>query len=125
MTLQGCYGLFIQHLQSTAAYGGFMDFAISLKPSTDIEPKGFIFFRKEVRNMCLMNQKPVVYAPCNRCPEFLNSCMPVVVGSYLWGNATSAIVSGAVIMRNVTPGMYRVIWILNHWNFMKERYSHE
>lgn len=21
--------------------------------------------------------------------------------------------------------MYRVIWILNHWNFMKERYSHE
>ena len=21
--------------------------------------------------------------------------------------------------------MYRIIWILNHWNFMKERYSHE
>lgn len=35
--------------------------------------------------MCLMNQKPVIYAPCNRCPEFLNSCMPVVVGGYLWG----------------------------------------
>lgn len=35
--------------------------------------------------MCLMNQKPVIYAPCNRCPEFLNSCMPVVVGSYIWG----------------------------------------
>lgn len=35
--------------------------------------------------MCLMNQKPVIYAPCNCCPEFLNSCMPVVVGGYLWG----------------------------------------
>ncbi len=35
--------------------------------------------------MCLMNQKPVVYAPCNRCPEFLNSCMPIVVGGFLWG----------------------------------------
>ncbi len=21
--------------------------------------------------------------------------------------------------------MYHIIWILNHWNFMKERYSHE
>ena len=37
--------------------------------------------------MCLMNQKPVdeFYSPCKTCPEYLNSCMPVVIGGYLWG----------------------------------------
>ena len=35
--------------------------------------------------MCLMNQKPVIHAPCNRCPEFLNSCMPLILDGYLHG----------------------------------------
>lgn len=35
--------------------------------------------------MCMMNQKPVIYEPCNVCPEYLNSCMPIVVGGCLYG----------------------------------------
>lgn len=35
--------------------------------------------------MCLMNQKPVVYEPCIHCPEFLDTCMPVVVESCIHG----------------------------------------
>ena len=35
--------------------------------------------------MCLMNQKPVIYAPCNRCREFLNNCMPLIVGGLIFG----------------------------------------
>ena len=35
--------------------------------------------------MCLMNQKPVIYAPCNSCPEFLNSCMPLILNGIIYG----------------------------------------
>lgn len=35
--------------------------------------------------MCLMNQKPVIYEPCSHCPEYLNSCMPIVVNSFIFG----------------------------------------
>lgn len=35
--------------------------------------------------MCLMNQKPVIYDPCNSCSEFLNSCMPLIVGGLIFG----------------------------------------
>lgn len=33
--------------------------------------------------MCLMNGKPVNCSPCVNCPEYLNSCMPVVVEGFL------------------------------------------
>lgn len=35
--------------------------------------------------MCLLHRKPVVYAPCNRCPEFLNSCMPLILDGFIFG----------------------------------------
>lgn len=35
--------------------------------------------------MCLMHRKPVVYAPCNHCPEFLNSCMPLILDGFIFG----------------------------------------
>lgn len=33
--------------------------------------------------MCLMNGKSVNCSPCNRCPEYLSACMPVVVEGFL------------------------------------------
>ena len=35
--------------------------------------------------MCMMNQKPVIYAPCSHCPEYLNSCMPLVMNGFIFG----------------------------------------
>lgn len=35
--------------------------------------------------MCMMNQKPVYYAPCNRCPEFLTTCMPLILNGFIYG----------------------------------------
>ena len=35
--------------------------------------------------MCMMNYKAVseYNSPCSSCPEYLNSCMPVVVNGFL------------------------------------------
>jgi len=37
--------------------------------------------------MCLKNNQPVneYCCPCGRCPEFLNSCMPVIINGYVFG----------------------------------------
>lgn len=36
--------------------------------------------------MCLMNQQPVneYYSPCGKCPEYLNSCIPVIINGYIF-----------------------------------------
>lgn len=35
--------------------------------------------------MCIMNNQPVneYNSPCGSCPEYLNSCMPVIVNGFL------------------------------------------
>ena len=37
--------------------------------------------------MCLMNQQPIsgYNSPCGQCPEYLNTCLPIVISGYLWG----------------------------------------
>ena len=35
--------------------------------------------------MCLMNNQPVSYAPCNRCGEFLSNCMPLIINGLIFG----------------------------------------
>lgn len=37
--------------------------------------------------MCLKNNEPVnVYnSPCSNCPDYLNSCMPIISNGYIWG----------------------------------------
>lgn len=37
--------------------------------------------------MCLRNNQSVneYSSPCGRCPEYLNSCMPVIVEGYIFG----------------------------------------
>lgn len=49
--------------------------------------------------MCMKNNQPVneYNSPCGSCPEYLNSCMPVVIMVFLQ-NVTFAIVSGVVVM---------------------------
>lgn len=54
------------------------------------KPKGFIFllkFKEEVLFMCLKNYQPVseYNSPCGSCPEYLNSCMPVILDGFIFG----------------------------------------
>ncbi len=37
--------------------------------------------------MCMKNNQSVneLCSPCGRCPEFLNSCKPLIVGGYVFG----------------------------------------
>ena len=37
--------------------------------------------------MCMMNLKPVDEhsCPCSNCPEYLNSCMPIIVNGFIFG----------------------------------------
>lgn len=37
--------------------------------------------------MCLRNNQPVneYQSPCGSCSEYLNSCMPVIVKGYIFG----------------------------------------
>lgn len=37
--------------------------------------------------MCMKNYQPVseYNSPCGTCPEYLNSCMPVIVEGYIFG----------------------------------------
>lgn len=37
--------------------------------------------------LCLMNNQPVneYCSPCGKCPDYLNSCMPIVINGYIFG----------------------------------------
>ncbi len=37
--------------------------------------------------MCLINNQPVdgFCSPCGRCPEFLGTCMPLVINGFIFG----------------------------------------
>lgn len=37
--------------------------------------------------MCMKNHEPVseYNSPCGSCPEYLNTCMPVVVNGFIFG----------------------------------------
>ena len=54
-----------------------------------VEPLMALFFclnlRKGREMMCLMDNKPVGCRPCRRCPEYLYSCMPLVMNGFIYG----------------------------------------
>lgn len=37
--------------------------------------------------MCMMNNMPVnaYHTPCNHCVEYLNTCMPVIINGFIFG----------------------------------------
>ncbi len=37
--------------------------------------------------MCMKNFEPVneFCSPCGRCPEYLNTCKPLIIGGYVFG----------------------------------------
>ena len=37
--------------------------------------------------MCMMNNQPVstYCSPCVKCPEYLNSCLPVIINGFIYG----------------------------------------
>ena len=74
-----------------------------------VEPLMALFFclnlRKGREMMCLMDNKPVGCRPCRRCPEYLNSCMPLVINGFIYGECDEPpIVNFVIAMRNVWNG---------------------
>lgn len=37
--------------------------------------------------MCLRNNQPVneYSSPCDTCADFLNTCMPIIIDGFIWG----------------------------------------
>ena len=42
--------------------------------------------------MCMMNGKPVCeyHSPCGNCPDYLCTCMPIVVEGFLFGECDTS-----------------------------------
>ena len=70
-----------------------MGIALHGKPLTEVSRAnyGFIFLTKKDERgclpMCMKNNQPVseYNSPCSECFEYLNSCLPVIVNGFIFG----------------------------------------
>lgn len=69
-----------------------MGFALKMKRLTRAgdEAVRLYFFAQNQKGsvcMCMKNNQPVneLCSPCGRCPEYLNTCKPLIVGGCVFG----------------------------------------